>query len=61
LLAAAATEGAIAAVTERLFGAPTEPRDLMIRGPTIRDIYVSVIDSDRFRAACGRICASYAW
>jgi FkbM family methyltransferase len=61
VLSAPATESAVAAVSERLFGAATGPLDTVMRGQTIRDIYESVIDSDRFRAACGRICASYAW
>ena len=29
--------------------------------PRLRDIYAALIDSDEFRAACGRISASYAW
>ena len=28
---------------------------------SIRDVYRRIIDSDAFRAACGRIAASYAW
>jgi hypothetical protein len=59
-LAGPATEDAAAAVAERLFGSPSESA-AMPRGETLRDIYAEVIDSDRFRAACGRICASYAW
>jgi hypothetical protein len=62
-LAASATEGGIAAIFSRLFGSPPDLPE--IGGPpgpaSIRDIYLRVIDSDRFRAACGRICASYAW
>jgi FkbM family methyltransferase len=47
----------------RLFG--TVPRgrdgvDLPAQG-TVRDLYVAIIASDRFRTACGRISASYAW
>ena len=57
-LAAPATVGDVAAIAERLFdsgpGAPTS-------AASIRDAYVRLIDSDRFRAACGRICASYSW
>jgi FkbM family methyltransferase len=59
-LAAPATADAAVAVSERLFGSPAAPR-ITARRQTIRDLYASVIDSDRFRAACGRICASYAW
>jgi len=60
-LAAPATESAAAAVSARLFGSSSAPLVMPGRGQTIRDTYASVIDSDRFRAACGRICASYAW
>ena len=59
-LAAPATERAIAAVSERLFGLPAA-LPVPQRGQTIRDVYAGIIDSDRFRTACGRICASYAW
>jgi FkbM family methyltransferase len=59
-LAAPATESAIAALSDRVF-APPPLRVATERGDTIRDIYRRIIDSDRFRAACGRICASYAW
>src|SRR5882724_1217204 len=58
-LGSPATDSAIAAMSARLFGPSSGP--VAARGPTIRDVYASVIDSDRFRAACGRICASYAW
>jgi FkbM family methyltransferase len=61
MLASPATEEALAAVSERLFGSSSAPRVTAGRAQTIRDIYASVIDSDEFRAACGRICASYAW
>jgi len=60
-LAAPATERARSAVSERLFGPSTAPLPIAAHGQTIRDAYADVIDSDRFRAACGRICASYAW
>ncbi|HEY6992873.1 MAG TPA: FkbM family methyltransferase [Xanthobacteraceae bacterium] len=29
--------------------------------PRLRDVYAALLDSDQFRAACGRISASYAW
>ena len=53
----------IAALQERLFGAsaalqqiaPGEP------GKSILETYREIIDSDAFRAAAGRIAASYAW
>ena len=35
------------------FGLPPSPR--------LREVYAALIDSDRFRIACGRISASYAW
>ncbi|HKS65114.1 MAG TPA: FkbM family methyltransferase [Xanthobacteraceae bacterium] len=57
-LAAPATAGDVAAIAERLFGAgPDTPTS----AASIRDAYARLIDSDRFRAACGRICASYSW
>jgi FkbM family methyltransferase len=59
-LAAPATESAASAASARLFG-PTPVRLVPDGRETIRDIYRRLIDSDRFRAACGRICASYAW
>jgi len=51
----------IAAINERLFGSAALQQ---ITGPhqeTIRQVYRRIIDSDAFRAACGRIAASYAW
>jgi hypothetical protein len=62
-LSAVATESGIAAIFSRLFGSPPDLHAIARPpGPaSIRDIYLRVIDSDRFRAACGRICASYAW
>jgi FkbM family methyltransferase len=57
-LAAPATAGDVAAIAERLFGsAPDGPTS----AASIRDAYARLIDSDRFRVACGRICASYSW
>jgi FkbM family methyltransferase len=29
--------------------------------PRVRDVYAAIIETDQFRAACGRISASYAW
>jgi len=56
-----ATPADAAAIARRLFGtsAPGEPR--LHRSATIRDLYAAAIASERFRAACGRISASYAW
>lgn len=58
-LAAPAAASDIVAISERLFGrgahAPPGPVG------SIRDAYARLIDSDQFRTACGRICASYSW
>ena len=50
----------VAAITTRLFGSPA-PQHTAPRAETIRQVYRRIIDSDAFRAACGRIAASYAW
>jgi hypothetical protein len=47
----------IVAITERL-GSPAPQH---AHAKSIRDVYRQMIDSDAFRAACGRIAASYAW
>ena len=57
-LAAPATAGDIATIAERLFGCGS---DAPTSAASIRDAYARLIDSDQFRAACGRICASYSW
>jgi FkbM family methyltransferase len=60
-LARPAAPSDIAAVAQRLLGsAPAVATDLH-RNATIRDVYSRLIDTDEFRAACGRISASYAW
>jgi FkbM family methyltransferase len=54
----------IARAVERLFGpdATLTAADLTLPpAPCLREIYAALIDSDHFRAACGRISASYAW
>src|SRR5262245_15994307 len=54
----------IAATIERLFGSDHAPSaaDLALPpAPRLRDVYAALIASDQFRAACGRISASYAW
>jgi FkbM family methyltransferase len=60
-----ATAADIAAISARLFGTPPalqQSRDIAVTGrETIRGIYAKVIESDAFRAACGRIAASYSW
>ena len=60
-LAEPATPAAVAAVQARLFGSKTADNVRLNRDATVRDIYVALIASDLFRAACGRISASYAW
>jgi FkbM family methyltransferase len=68
-IASAALEGPagaadIAEAIERLFGPDHAPSvaDLTLPpAPRLRDVYAALIASDQFRAACGRISASYAW
>ncbi len=50
----------VAAVAARVLASPA-PQQTAPTGQTIRDIYRQIIDSDAFRASCGRIAASYAW
>jgi FkbM family methyltransferase len=52
------------ALHDRLFGISTSDRDdspLWAGRLSLRDLYERAIASDPFRAACGRISASYAW
>jgi len=64
-LAKSATTTDIALAHERLFGGPSTTAwiaDLALsRDATTRELYLRIIASERFRAACGRISASYAW
>jgi FkbM family methyltransferase len=68
-IAAAALDGPAGAsdierATERLFEpdfAPSIAELELPPAPRLRDIYAALLDSDEFRAACGRISASYAW
>jgi FkbM family methyltransferase len=57
-LAQPATGVAVASIEERL-GVSTELR--LRPGATLRDAYAAIVATDAFRAACGRISASYAW
>jgi FkbM family methyltransferase len=61
----AATSADVAAITARLFGRhpASQPREQIVvtRGETIHDVYAKMIESDAFRASCGRIAASYSW
>jgi FkbM family methyltransferase len=64
-LGKSATEADIAAAAERLFGHIPESEwagDFRrLPHATIRDVYGQLVETDRFRTACGRISASYAW
>ena len=50
----------LAAIGARLFGSAAAQQSAR-QHETIREAYRRIIDSDEFRAACGRIAASYAW
>ncbi len=59
-----ADPGEIAAAVRRSFGpnAVFPMGDLQLpSAPRLRDVYAAIVESDRFRTACGRISASYAW
>lgn len=57
-----ATAADMSAITARLFGSsPAMQQIAPQEGESIRDVYRRIIDSDAFRAACGRIAASYSW
>jgi FkbM family methyltransferase len=64
-LARRADRADIARACERIFGpdlpSGTVPDLALAPGAAVRDLYLAILDSDRFRAACGRISASYAW
>jgi FkbM family methyltransferase len=52
----------VARAAERLFGPDGSTADLALPpAPRLREVYAALLDSDRFRIACGRISASYAW
>ncbi|MGN6469042.1 MAG: FkbM family methyltransferase [Rhizobiaceae bacterium] len=60
----AAGADAIAAATERVFGPEGRLSGAGLKlppAPKLREVYAALLDSDEFRAACGRISASYAW
>ncbi len=57
-----ASAAAVAAISARLFGQPAAVQQMVPQSDeTIREVYRRIIESDAFRAACGRIAASYAW
>jgi FkbM family methyltransferase len=64
-LARPATDERIEAAWIRLFGRPRTHEERaafpLQAGETLRDAYARLIAGDIFRAACGRISASYAW
>lgn len=64
-LARPANEDDVARAIGRLFGpqiAAETIRGLHLAAhATVRDVYAALLDTDAFRAACGRISASYAW
>jgi hypothetical protein len=54
----------IRAVFRQLFKSEPDPAwvsDVLRGNPSNRDVYGKIVASDAFRAACGRICASYAY
>ena len=63
--AAPASAAAVEAVHERLFGGRPSPQWIknfsLSRDATLHDLYRAIVASEPFRAACGRISASYAW
>jgi FkbM family methyltransferase len=60
-----ATATEVALTHERLFGGPPSTEWVnelaLSRDATMRDLYLRIITGESFRAACGRISASYAW
>ena len=51
-------------IWQRLFGpqAPPQVEDLGLGADaSVRSLYAAIAESDAFRAACGRISASYGW
>jgi hypothetical protein len=59
-----AEPGDLARIWGRLFGpqASPAPENLQLpAGASVRDLYMAIAESDLFRAACGRISASYGW
>jgi FkbM family methyltransferase len=63
-----AREGDLREVLARLFGpemaaaAAEQIKDLRLPpDPSVRSLYAAIAETDLFRAACGRISASYSW
>lgn len=63
-LARRADEADVARIWAELIGPEGEapPANLSVAtAPTIRAVYAAIAESEAFRAACGRISASYGW
>ena len=56
-----AAEADVATACARLFGGAPIPKLPPFEGMTLREFYARLVASDEFRAAIGRISASYAW
>ena len=57
-----ATPADAAVIAKRLFGEISVGNSPALhRNATIRDLYHAIVATEHFRAACGRISASYAW
>jgi FkbM family methyltransferase len=59
-----AQEADLARIWERLLGpevAPGRAKLELPAGGSVRGLYGAIVESDLFRAACGRISASYGW
>ncbi len=59
-----AQEADLARIWADLFGPQAAPERANLRlppGASIRGLYAAIAESDLFRAACGRISASYGW
>jgi FkbM family methyltransferase len=54
----------LARIWARLFGTQAAPAIASLRLPadaSVRSLYAAIAETDQFRAACGRISASYGW
>jgi hypothetical protein len=61
-LGALPSPASVSAIHRRLFGTVPSLDGADLSGSaTVRDAYRRIVDSEAFRAACGRISASYAW
>jgi FkbM family methyltransferase len=59
-----ADEAELARIWARLFGEQSAPALEELKLPaqaSVRRLYEAIVESDQFRAACGRISASYGW